>query len=381
MWLCLLGAACSSPGGTEHAGAAASGQAPPPSTVINVVAPEDGPPIGLVASGPVCDGTAYLPDPRNGVVHVISLDDGQRRLVIGGRSAAGGLRAPEAVAARCDTSELYVLDAQQVYQYNAASGELISSVPRPENVGMGTGGPGVATAEDIVFPALWLPHREALRENAEAELLRGARLGYVQQDGSARSLLPIVTEQCRNATPCGRVGLDRVRLSAREGAIAADGWMACQGAGRVVGLFDDAGAPIRQIDVRSPAFLDDGTSVGATEPIPEKMKWLQRNSVVMWCGGFGDVVAVVHSSLENRDWQQGMALAPRPFMNLYRTDGAVVKVDVPLSDLPIAKDRHALYVLNYGNSRSTNGGHRLSMQQIAILESTGELSDWLTRTQ
>jgi len=319
----------------------------------------------------------YLPDPRNGVVHAVNRANGRRMLVIGGRTGATPMRAPEAVAARCEAAELFVLDARQVHQFNAASGEFIRSTPRPDTVGMGTGGAGLVVGEDVIFAALWLPYREALRDNPEAEMLRGARLGYVKRDADARGLLPIVTEQCRHATPCGRVGLDRVRLRSGTGQ-TTEGWLACQGAGGMVGFFNDAGDRVGQIDVRSPAFLDDGTSVAASEPIPQKVKWQQRNSAVMWCGGFDDVVAVVHASLESREWQPGMALAPRPFMNLYRTDGSVIMVDVPLKDLPVAEDDRTLYILDYGDARRTNGAHRLRMERLPILEPDGRLADWLT---
>lgn len=369
----FVSAGCSNPSNTTAEPANSPVVVDPEAAVVrtyDVVAAEGDVPIGLVSAGPVCGDRIVAPDPRNGVIQIISLQDGRRLRAIGARGTPNGLRAPESVAVACETEDLYVLDATEVMHYKLDSGEFVGSRPRPDNIGMGTGGHGFVEGGEIVFPTLWLSHKEALRENPESHLLRNASLGYAQsvaEGGAARSLVPLLTETCRNTTPCARVTLSRIQAP-------APGWLVCQGTGTVVGVFDDAGNNRVRIDVTSPAFVSDDTSVASSEPIPVKMQWLQRNSVVMWCAVVADHVAVVHSTLEPGNWEPGMAMAPRALMNVYTMSGAPVALDVPIADVPVASDQRSIYVPVYGDARRLGAAQRIQVQQIDIAGDDGALS-------
>ncbi len=365
-------AGCSSPANTAETDSVPVVVDPEAAVVrtYDVVAEEGEVPIGLVTAGPVCGDRIVVPDPRNGVVHVFGLQDGRRLRAIGARGTPNGLRAPESVAVACDSEDLYVLDAGQVVHYKLDSGEFVDIRPRPDNVGLGIGGSGVVEEGEVVFPALWLSHKGALSENAESELLRGAALGYAQSLSgaqSARSVLPLMTESCRNTSSCMRVMLSRVPAP-------ASGWLACQGGGAEVGIFGDGGNRTARIDVASPGFISDGTSAASGGPPTAGIQWLQRNSTAMWCAAVADHAVVVHSTLEKGDWEPGMAMTPVAMMNVYTLSGTPVALDVPIADVPIASDQRSIYVPVYGDARRLGAAQRIQVQQIDIAGDDGVLS-------
>ncbi len=339
----------------------------------DVVTEEGEVPIGLVTAGPVCGDRVVVADPRNGVVHVISLRQGRRLRAIGARGTANGLRSPESVAVACDSEDLYVLDAGQVANYKLDTGVFVDSRPRPDNVGLGIGGSGFVVAGRVVFPALWLSHKGALTENPESARLRGAALGYswgLAGDQPARSVAPLMTESCRHVSSCLRVMLS---------PIPDGGWMACQGGGPDVGIFDEAGNQTRRMTVASPGFKSDGTSAATGAPPAAGIEWLQRNSTVMWCAAVADHLVVVHSTIAAGDWEPGMAMAPVAMMNVYTMSGTPVALDVPIEDVPIASDRRSVYVPVYGDARRLGAAQRIQVQQIDIAGEDGQLSPVFSR--
>lgn len=368
----FVAAGCSSPSNTSDTDGAPVVVNPEAAVArtYDVVADEGEAPIGLVTAGPVCGDRIVVPDPRNGVVHVLGLQDGRRLRAIGARGTPNGLRAPESVAVACDSEDLYVLDAGQVMHYKLDTGEFVDARPRPDNVSLGIGGSGVVKEGEAVFPALWMTHKDALRENPPAELLRGSSIGYAQglaEGGAARAVVPLLTETCRNMTSCTRVMLSRIEAP-------TSGWLACQGAGSDVGVFDDAGTLTTRIDAASPEFASDGTSVTPGEPMPVGMRWLQHNSVVMWCAVVADHVVVVHATIEEGEWEPGTAMAPVALMNVYTMSGAAVALDVPIADVPVASDQRSIYVPVYGDARRLGAAQRIQVQQIDIAGDDGVLS-------
>jgi hypothetical protein len=339
---------------------------------LTIPAPPDGAQIGIVSPGAICDGHLFLPDPRHSFVHVVRLSDGTRVRVVGGPGDhPSALRSAEAVAVPCSAGDpsMYVLDARSVAAYNRHTGEFVRRTPRPPNVGISTGGPGAYEADRVVFPALWLPNKEALRENPQESMLRGSGLGYVLNTSDLTGggpLLPLLDERCRNPSTCSRVTIDRVRTG-------NGGWIACQGATHEVGVFSAAGALVRRIDARSPRFRDDGSTVAVDAPIPAKMAWLQHNSVVSWCASIGDYIATVHSTFAEGQWTPGSAMNPVPFLNLHRLDGTPILADLALNDLPIASDDASLYVLVYGEARKTPGAP-LRLERIRIIDGSGSVN-------
>ncbi|MCC7125662.1 MAG: hypothetical protein IT178_12500 [Acidobacteria bacterium] len=105
-----------------------------------------------------------------------------------------------------------------------------------------------------------------------------------------------------------------------------------------------------------------------------KMRWLQRNSTVMWCAEVASHVVVVHSTLEKGDWQPGMAMAPIALMNVYTMSGTPVALDVPIADVPVASDERSVYVPVYGDARRLGAAQRIQVQQIDIGDDAGALS-------
>lgn len=367
----LIASACSGASTVAEPGAAApvlDRRAPIENTYDVVVEEEGEVPLGLVIAGSMCGDRIVAPDPRNGAVHVISLQQGRRLRAIGARGTANGLRSPESVAVDCESEDLYVLDAGQVAHYRLDSGVFVDARPRPDNVGLGIGGSGSVVAGRVVFPALWLSHKGALSENPEAQLLRGASLGYswsVAGDPAARSVVPVMTESCRNTSSCLRVMLS---------PLPEGGWMACQGGGSEAVLFDEAGSQMRRIAIASPGFKSDGTSAAMGGSSAAGIQWLQRNSTVMWCAAVADHLVVVHSTLEAGEWQPGTAMAPVAMMNVYAMSGAPVALDVRIEDVPIASDQRSVYVPVYGDARRLGAAPRIQIQQIGIAGEDGQLN-------
>jgi hypothetical protein len=281
------------------------------------------------------------------------------------------------VVAACEVNTLYVAHARGIAGYDLQSGSLRKTLTKPPSAGA-VFGPALYDDGDLVLPGLWLSDKDSMTRQPASRVLRGSAIGYRQhpaKDGDTASplLTDLLTEGCRDLSgTCTRVSLDRVTKPRA-------GWLACQGASDHVGVYSRTGDLTRRISVRSPGFRDDGTTVGLDAPITARIQWSQRNSSVIWCAAFGDYVATVHFTFAEGEWQPGLAMTPRPLMNVHRLDGTPLVADLALRDLPVARDEDSLYVLVYGDARRTNGGLRLEMDRVLILDSAGGLNPALSR--
>lgn len=348
-----------------------NGQPAPVDRRLTIVAGDPdggGPPIGLASSGSICGEELYLADPRQSVVHHVRLNDGIRDRTIGQMGEGpGDLSSPETVIADCARRRLFVADRRGISQYDMDSGRFRNRIPRPSSVAPALGG-GVLDGEAVVLPGYWMADRDGWLRRSPSEAFGGASLGYRHDLRSGRGgpLLDLLTEQCRSMSfDCLRVGLDKI-----DAAGAA--WIGCQGDGGEVGVYDRDGHLLRRIDVRSPLFKNDGTIVPAGASIDQKIGWSQRNSTIYSCSAFGRYVATTHVTLEAGGWSPGKAMTPRVLLNVHDVDGTPLVADFALRDLPVARDHRALYVLIFGAAREANGGTRLELDRVPILDEDGE---------
>lgn len=328
-----------------------------------------GVPIGLANSGALCGSLLYLSDPRQALVHELDLSSGQRTGVFGGRGdGPGEFSSPEAVAVDCSASRLYVADSRGVSEFDTSTGQFLGRIPKPQDTAISRGR-ALVDSSFVYLPGLWLTDREGWRSQGARRALRGARLGYRQslENGSATPLMELLDEDCRSVgIDCLGVSFDRIQPSR--------GWVACQALSHFAGVYDADGTIVRRVDVRSPMFASDGTSVSSGASTAERVAWLQRNSVIHGCFSFGEYLVVVHAAMEERKWTRGVALSPRVLANVYRLDGEAVVVDVGFRDYPLARNEHSIFVVAYGEARATNGGDRIEVEEIRVLTATGGLN-------
>lgn len=344
-----------------------------PASILRTVTTrsEEGVSIGLASSSSLCGDRLFVVDPRNAVVHEIRLSDGLHLRVFGSHGDAdGSLKSPETVVANCDMNIVVVQDGHNLLHYDMASGAFRGRTTRAATAGPALGF-GFADGNSVIFPGYWVTDR-AFFSRDPAHALAGFSIGYrVALDGGGASnpLLQVAAEGCRSmSSNCLDVGIDRI-------AEPQTGWIACQGGGSAeVGVYSPTGQLERRIDVRSPLFLDDGSTTKASSAVVDKLQWHQRNSAVRFCGAFDNYVAVVHYTLEPGEWSPGKAMTPRPLLNIHQLDGTPIVADLGLRDVPIAKDAHNLYVLVYGDSRKDSGGPTLELDTIQITDSHGVLN-------
>jgi hypothetical protein len=314
----------------------------------------------------VCDGFLFLADPRQRAVHEIDLRDGSRLRSFGvDENGQGLLKSPETVVPDCSKNVLFVVDAGGLFEFDRSSGAPLRRLPRAREVGAALG-QGLPDGDDfVVLPAIRFADMNSLDTRGPA--LRGAALGYrqhVAREDPGTSMLALLTDECRSPSSCTRVGLDRI-----SGPEA--GWVGCQAASHEVGIYSTTGALVRRIDVRSPRFLQDGSTVRADADVADGITWAQRNSSVFWCGAFLEYVATAHFTFEAGTWSPGVAMTPKAFLNVHHIDGTPVVADLALSDLPVAKDHDSIYVVVYGSARSSAGERRLELQRIRLVNPEG----------
>lgn len=354
----------------------ADGAQAPVDLHLTITADAPGLPISLASGGGVCDNYLFLADPRQQAVHQVDLRDGSRVRSFGVEAEAqGSLKSPETVVPDCRENVLFVVDAGGLLRFDLATGALIRRLPRGRDAGAALG-QGLRDGDDfLVLPAIRFADRSSV--NGRGSTLRGAALGYrqhVAQEDAGAPMLGLLTDECRSPSSCTRVGIDRI--AGREA-----GWVACQAASHEVGVYSAEGELVRRIDVRSPRFLDDGSRVRAGAAVAAGINWAQRNSSVIWCGAFLQYVATVHFTFEAGAWSPGVAMKPTPFLNVHHIDGTPVVADLALSDLPVAKDHDSIYVVVYGDARSSAGERRLELQRIRMVDTDGASLDARIRGQ
>ena len=340
----------------------AAGVGAPTERSFAIFATAEGPPFSLASGGGVCGGSLFLADPRQSTVHQINLSDGTRVRALG-RSGPGigALKSPETAIPDCTGNVVYVIDSGGIVVFDMTSGEFIRRRPRAQNAGAARG-PGVLEDGFVILPAIRFASMGDFGNSDRA--LRGSALGYRQhtvQEDDGRAVLELLSEHCRASSPCTRAALDRIRAS-------ESGWVGCQGASHEVGVFDNEGHIRRRIDIRSPMFNDDGTAVSLSAPVTRAIEWNQRNSSVMWCGAFNDVIATAHYTFEEGRWSPGVAMTPKVLLNIHHIDGTPLIADLGLRDFPVAKDADSIYVTVYGDNRNSTDMRSLELDTIRILD-------------
>ena len=331
-------------------------------------------PIGVPTAGAVCEKDIFLSDMRNRAVHRFSLMDGSHLGMIGqSADKIERMASPESLAVDCERGELYVSDHRLMFRFDVATGELKSRVPRPKSLGPAVG-TALLTEDSIIIPGHFAADVAAWKHRAPSFALAGANIGFrLRRDGQGDGspLLPIVEPQCRSMSPdiCLRAAIDIDRRH--------DKWLACQAGATTVGIFSVDGEVLKRIDVRSPLFRHDGTTLAPGDPIPDRVRWLQRNSIIHSCGFFDDYVATTHVVYEPGEWMPGKAMTPQVYLNVHRLDGTPVLSDLRLPDRAMASDGHSLYVASPGANRATNGGSELTLYRFRVTMDDGALNQQL----
>jgi len=127
----------------------------------------------------------------------------------------------------------------------------------------------------------------------------GDRIGYrlSLRDGTAAPLFAAVERGCWAFTAdCPNAFVDRVPDSRGSG-----GWVAAEGVGTQVGLFDAHYRLQRTIDVRSPRFLETDDRPGRSAGLIAEMKWHETNSVIRRVYAFEDRIVTIHTTNATRD--------------------------------------------------------------------------------
>jgi hypothetical protein len=227
---------------------------------------------------------------------------------------------------------------------------------------------GLLNGDEAFLPALWTDRYS--RTNDEPTFLRGTAIGYRQSltSGEARELLlETISDACRSiSATCTRVGIDRVLDGTNR-------WLGCQGQAHEVGVYSDRGKILRRIDIRSPRFTTDYSMVSIGSPVKATVAWSQRNSTVFSCMSFGDYVATIHTTFEQKEWSPGVAMTPRVHMNIHSLDGTPVVADWQLPDYPIAKTADSLFLISYAEARGTTS-KEISLLRVQVLDAVGRLA-------
>ena len=276
-----------------------------------------------------------------------------------------GIGRPSALAADCDRGRVHVVNTgpRTVVSLDTKSGAVVQTVPfrrelyearsarlvEPDTLYIG----GLWNAD----PARGLP----ARDNASffETTWIGEKLSLAS--GTVEPGLPPHETRCPAASACTFADLDRIR------GRAAAAWVASQGTGSRVALYDAGGNRTGTIDVSSPKFLRDGTELPVASKVETIERWKGRNSIIRRVFAVGDSVVTVHTLTDiPPDWKPGEQAQFQIFMNLHRLDGTGLVSDIKLPDLPIGRDETSVYVVDYGSGGRQSGAERMTLMRIPI---------------
>lgn len=330
--------------------------------------------IGLPSGAAMCGDSVYFADPRAAIVHEFSLSTGTRVRTLSSAMPGGTDRpTPESVGVDCSTQQLFVVEQRAIVQIDLTSGAPTKRFPRPKSIGPAL---GTALVKDsaVVVPTFvnadgWLTRRPT-------EAFRGSAIGYRQplDETEGQPMFPALSDSCRS------ISFDCLRISIDVGASKDSPWVACQSDGTDVGVYDAGGTMIRRINVGSPLFKSDGSSLEPGSQIPAKIAWSQRNSSIHGCYLLGPFVATVHSSLQPGELQPGKAMPPNVFLNVHSIEGRALLSDAKLADLPVAHDADSIYIAVMDEARSPAGSSHFRLQRMRLVDGAGALAAWTSRT-
>jgi hypothetical protein len=320
--------------------------------------------IGVIVAAAVCDDEGFLLDRQLAVVHRVDLPRGE---IVADLGAAGpsseGLREVTGLAADCQHRTLYVVDGTGVAVLEMDSGVAVKRFAKPLQF-VNSVGTAVLDAhtQALYVPGLWPAASDWLTRPVD-RMFEGHRVGYRLdlRTGQTAPVLPAVERGCWSLGPnCLSASLDAV-----PGPGSAR-WLAAHQVGTLVGVYDSQFRLMRNIDVRSPKFLDSGARNGS-QSLTEMVAWNEDNSVIRDTYAFGGSIVTVHSFNRTRGWKPGQAIDFEVFMNIHTLEGAGVASDIRLPDLPVGRDATSLYVVDYGAAgRRVRGNAPISLFRIPV---------------
>jgi hypothetical protein len=320
--------------------------------------------MGVIVAAAVCDDEGFLLDRQMAVVHRVDLTRGEIVADLGGAGPTSqGLREVAGLAADCQHRTLYVVDGTGVAVLEMDSGRAVKRFAKPPQFVN-----SIATAvldlgaQALYLPGLWPATSDWLVKPLD-RMFEGHRVGsrLDLRTGETAPMLSAVERGCWSLGPnCSFASLDAVRGSAHAR------WLAAHQVGTLVGVYDSQFRLVRNVDVRSPKFLDSGVRNGS-QSLTEMVAWNEDNSVIRDTYAFGDSIVSVHSFNRTRGWKPGRPIDFEVFMNVHTLEGAGVVSDIRLPDLPVGRDATSLYVVDYGpTGRRVRGSAPISLIRIPI---------------
>jgi hypothetical protein len=132
-----------------------------------------------------------------------------------------------------------------------------------------------------------------------------------------------------------------------------------------VAVYD--GERARLIDVTSRKFLRTGETLAPTTAPDVRMRWTGRNSTIDGVFAFESTIAVAHAQRRiEASWQFGSPAPTTTFLNTYSWTGTAHAVDYELPGVPIGRDEHAIYTVDYGPEGPREGALRLRISRVLV---------------
>ncbi len=334
-----------------------------------------GVPSGLIVLAATCGDRVYLRATgqqrasRQQVIRVVDLAAGRVVGQIGrGGEGPGELQQPTTLLADCARGRLFVGDPPAgIKVYRLPDGEYLRDFSLPwRTFDLSTLTPMFLSPDGarLFAGGMWASTEQWLGFNARPQdkLLAGMQLGLALSlaDGAAAPLFsgPVETaciglpENCRNVT-----------IARVDGA--PDPWIVAQATATSLGVYDDDGALVRTIDVRSPSFLRDGSRARRMSRdgggYSAMVDWGLTNSTIQDVYAFGDVIATVHHYHATERNQQG-PLQYNVFMNLHSHDGDGLVSDIRLPGHPVGRDDTHLLFVDWGQA-----GRRMAFDAVDLV--------------
>lgn len=124
---------------------------------------------------------------------------------------------------------------------------------------------------------------------------------------------------------------------------------------------------VGKIDISSPLFKSDGTSVEVMDAAAS-VRWSASNSIVRMAVPFGgNVVATVHSLTKLPDnYVFAQSAEFDWWMNLHSLDGRRLVSDIALPGMPIGWDGDGLYAVDYGQAGRNSTPDSLKILRVRV---------------
>lgn len=322
--------------------------------------------IGIVSSAVRCGDALFLAEIDNQKIRRFDLESATSTSML---PVARGL--PFALAADCHTDTLYVFGLFQALQadrpgsavraFNVSSGETqrdyaIPGLYATESTRMYRSG-----RHSLSIGPVFRKDMDAFFKSASADTYyRDARLGQELSlnTGEVRPLLEPYEPDCVAGADCSLVSV----------APSPDGgWVAAQPGSSHIGIYASSGNLVRRIDIRTPGFQRRGPPLPFGTHAEETIRWGVANSTIWAVFPFEKYVATVHRrSKLGPDWTFGRYVNWTVLMNIHTYDGALVRADMELADIPVGQDAGGLFVVDYGADGRQSGLPKVTLLRYAV---------------